>query len=195
MTGIFLFCPYLIGHFGSNQQLERGDSTVSQAKPGQMKTPAGSMVYGKSVFDFDVKNGKRVVQSVPYSVLKSDTSWSEYSGWKKGSPKLYSIRLQNIFGQEVARVKLKVSYVYGGSIHGVGKYIAQVQVTPLEVRLNPFVSFKYQVAILGEMNYGTEENPIVGLNLLISADLSSSDGKTVYSEEMFIRGDVGIAGP
>jgi len=148
---------------------------------------------GSKVWDMVIAN-KPVVKvenkyatALPMGVKNA----GELSGWSKPRSYLISFYFENLYGIDVIRVSYKVTYVYGGSYGGKGKYLAGVWAIPVNIEVMWGFSFNMQAYVPDAtvVNVGTSSNPIAALQLKVSWSASSLlkeiDGTGVY----YIQGD------
>ncbi|MCX7641630.1 MAG: hypothetical protein N2Z20_03245 [Elusimicrobiales bacterium] len=145
------------------------------------------------VWDMVVANKPAVNIDTKYAVaLPFGVSGpSELSGWSKPKSYLLSFYFENLYGVDVIKVSYQVTYVYGGSYKGKGKYLAAVWAIPVSVDVMWGFSFNMQAFVPDQtvVNVGTSQNPIAALQLKVSWSASSPlrqiDGTGVY----YIQGD------
>lgn len=145
------------------------------------------------VWDMVVSNKPAVNVDTKYAVaLPFGVSGpSELSGWSKPKSYLLSFYFENLYGIDVISVSYQVTYVYGGSYNGKGKYLAAVWAIPVSVDVMWGFSFNMQAYVPDQtvVNVGTSQNPIAALQLKVSWSASSVlkqiDGTGVY----YIQGD------
>jgi len=134
-----------------------------------------------------VKVGSNYAVALPMGVKSA----GELSGWSRPKSYVVSFYFENLFGIDVIRVSYRVTYVYGGSYRGRGKYLAAVYAIPERVDVLWGFSFKMQAYVPDAtvVNVGTSANPIAALQLKVSWSASSVlkeiDGTDVY----YIQGD------
>ncbi|NLH38692.1 MAG: hypothetical protein GX445_01330 [Elusimicrobia bacterium] len=141
-----------------------------------------------------VKDNKPVVNiDSRYAVAlpKGVTAASDLSNWSKPKSYLISFYFENLYGMDVVNVSYKVTYVYGGSYNGTGKYLAAVWAIPVSVDVMWGFSFTMSALVPDAtvVNIGTDSKPVAALQLKVSWAASSAlkemDGTAVY----YIQGD------
>ena len=141
------------------------------------------IVDGKPVAGVDTK----YACALPAGV----SSPSELSGWSKPKTYLMSFYFENVYGIDVIKVSYQVTYVYGGSYKGKGKYLAAVWAIPVNVEVMWGFSFNMYAYVPTEtvVNVGTSKNPIAALQLRISWSASSILKRVVGTDVYYIQGD------
>jgi len=148
---------------------------------------------GSKVWNMVVENKPVVKVESKYAVAlpMGVKSASELSGWSRPKSYVVSFYFENLYGIDVIRVSYRVTYVYGGSYQGRGKYLAAVYAIPESVDVMWGFSFNMQAYVPDAtvVNVGTSTNPIAALQLKVSWSASSVlkeiDGTGVY----YIQGD------
>jgi hypothetical protein len=148
---------------------------------------------GSKVWNMVVENKPVVKVESKYAVAlpMGVKSASELSGWSRPKSHVISFYFENLYGIDVIRVSYRVTYVYGGSYQGRGKYLAAVYAIPESVDVMWGFSFNMQAYVPDAtvVNVGTSANPIAALQLKVSWSASSVlkeiDGTGVY----YIQGD------
>ncbi len=141
------------------------------------------VVANKPVININSK----YAQALPFGV----SSASQLSGWSKPKSYLISFHFENLYGIDVISVSYQITYVYGGSYKGKGRYLAAVWAIPVYVDVMWGFKFNMQAYVpdLTIVNVGTAQNPIAALQLKIwwsaSSVLKQIDGTDVY----YIQGD------
>jgi len=148
---------------------------------------------GSKVWNMVVENKPVVKVESKYAVAlpMGVKSASELSGWSRPKSYVISFYFENLYGIDVISVRYRVTYVYGGSYQGRGKYLAAVYAIPESVDVMWGFSFNMQAYVPDAtvVNVGTSANPIAALQLKVSWSASSIlkeiDGTGVY----YIQGD------
>ena len=148
---------------------------------------------GLKVWNMVVENKPVVKVESKYAVAlpMGVKSAVELSGWSRPKSYVISFYFENLYGIDVISVRYRVTYVYGGSYQGRGKYLAAVYAIPERVDVMWGFSFNMQAYVPDAtvVNVGTSANPIAALQLKVSWSASSIlkeiDGTDVY----YIQGD------
>ena len=117
------------------------------------------------------------------------TSAAQMSQWSKPKSYVYGFYSKNLYGMKVIDVEYKVTYAYGGTYKGGGKYLTAVTVVPTQVN----VAWGYRFSMNGAVpdstvtNVGTHTNPIAAMQLKLSWKISTivkeTDDACVYYVE------------
>ncbi len=125
------------------------------------------------------------------AVPRGIKTWTVLEYWSE--PKTYAYRFyaENLYGVKVYDVTYMVTYCYGGSYKGRGKYLTAVTVEPLSVNIAWGYNFNLGVDIpdSGVVNVGTRQDPVAGMQVILKYTVSTIvqyyQGRSVY----FIKGD------
>jgi len=147
---------------------------------------------GEKVWDF-VINNKPTADYKPLSgdiVPSGITSWTQLR-WQKNSvvAKVYRVEFKNIFGGVAGSFDYRVSFIYGGSYQGKGKFIGRISVVPGNIQLHTDRSFTFHAELSNPLNFGTETDPIAGAQLLITWSTPTTTRYQMNSAEYVIYGD------
>ena len=119
--------------------------------------------------------------ALPYGM-----SASQLSGWSSPRGYRYGFYVNNLYGITCVKVIYRVSFQYGGSYNGTGKYLTGVTVVPEVVDTLIGYSFYMSASVPDSsiVNIGTQANPIAALRLVlqwrISTILKDSQSTAVY---------------
>jgi len=116
----------------------------------------------------------------------------ELSGWLRPKSHVISFYIENIFGIDVIKVSYRVTYLYGGSYQGRGKYLTAVSAIPKGVDvLFPGVHFNMEAQVPDStvVNVGTSDNPIAALQLNVRWSASTYFQKLCGTDVYYIQGD------
>jgi hypothetical protein len=145
---------------------------------------------GQKVWDFMVTNKPTAeYKSLRASVLPGGaTTWNQLKGWSKPVAKVYRVQFKNTFGKDAGGFDYRLVFIYGGSYQGKGKYIGQISFAPLNVKLKTDRALNVKAELLDALNFGTEEDPIAGAQLLITWHSQTTLRYTMNSIEYFLYG-------
>ncbi|MBU6154445.1 MAG: hypothetical protein KGP28_09110 [Bdellovibrionales bacterium] len=148
------------------------------------------ITIGQKVWDFVVSNKPNATyQSLKAAVVPSGiTSWTQLRGWSKPVSKVYRVEFTNMFGQVAGSFDYRINFVYGGSYQGKGKYIGQISFVPAGVKLSTDRTLDVKAELLDPLNFGTEEDPIAGVELQISWSTPTTTRYQLNSVEFFLYG-------
>jgi hypothetical protein len=148
------------------------------------------VTLGTKVWDFIVNNKPNATySSYKASVVPSGiTSWTQLQGWSKPVSKVYRVEFTNIYGGVAGSFDYRITFVYGGSYKGKGKYIGQISFVPANIRLGTDRSLNVKAELLDPLNFGTEENPVAGAELEISWSSPTTPRYQMSSVDLFLYG-------
>ena len=145
---------------------------------------------GQKIWDFIVTNKPTAdYKTLRAAVLPGGaTTWAQLKGWSKPMAKVYRVEFKNVFGKSGGGFDYRIVFIHGGSYEGKGKYIGQISFAPLNIKLKTDRSLILKAELLDALNFGTEEDPIAGAQLLITWSSSTTLRYTMNSIEYFLYG-------
>lgn len=149
------------------------------------------LMLGEKIMNFIVTN-KPVGEYKPLkaAVLPADaTNFSQMKGWSKPVAKVYHVEFKNLLGKSAGGFDYRITFVYGGSFQGKGKYIGQISFVPLKMTLKTDRQLNVKAELLEPLNYGTEEDPLAGVQLQITWSSQTTLRHTMNSIEYFFYGN------
>ena len=102
-----------------------------------------------------------------HGLPKGVTCWTDLEEWKIPKSKVFTVEQKTKIGQKVAKFTFRISYVYGGSFNGVGQYLANVSVTPVDLTVGWGVDFASEVQIPSVFNIGKKANPLAAMQVFV----------------------------
>ncbi len=149
------------------------------------------IVIGEKIWKI-VDKGRPVVSvsTKNASALPSGAqNWDSLEGWRMPKVGLYRIYHRNGFGVIIADLTVRITFTPGGSVEGVGQYLANVSVVPHSLYVAWGFSFNCEVQVMNAVNMGTKVKPIAGMELLLKWTLDSPLSHREESQSFFVRGD------
>jgi hypothetical protein len=150
------------------------------------------ITIGEKVWDFIVNNKPTAdVKTLKANVIPAGlASWTQLR-WQKDkvTAKVYRVEFKNIFGGVGGSFDYRISFIYGGSYNGKGKFIGQIAVAPTNVNLKTDRSLTFRAELLDALNFGTEDDPVAGAQLLITWSTPTTTRYEMKSVEYFLYGD------
>lgn len=145
---------------------------------------------GTKVWEFIVANKPTAeYKTLRASVLPAGaTSWSQLKGWSKPKAKVYRVEFKNLLGKSAGGFEYRIVFIHGGSHEGKGKFIGQISFAPMNINLKTDRSLKLQAELLEPLNFGTDEDPIAGAQLLITWSSPTTMRYSMNSIEYFLYG-------
>lgn len=146
---------------------------------------------GKKIWKI-VEAGKPVVSTqwaMADAMPEGKIRWDAMSGWKDPIAKSYRISAKNLYGISVVDFTYRLTYTYGGSYKGVGRYLTRVSGMASDLSVLWGYTFDAVVEVPNVTNAGTVENPVAALEMIVkwrmSTVLKSNEGSASY----LMRGD------
>lgn len=175
--------------------LERLDGAEGEALPSPHYRSAGPALYnsGQNVFEV-IKDNKPVIdpQSSYASALpKGYASAQSLYGWKQPMNIVYRWSAKNMLGKKVVEFRYQLTYQYGGSVTGRGRYLAGVSVLPVSLKVDRgyTVNMTCEVPASSVVNVGSKRDPVAALDLVLAVSVRGNL-KAVESRDVFyIQGD------
>jgi len=139
-----------------------------------------------------IKSGRPVgnVRRDAVAVVPSGIqAWDRLTGWKSPVTKVYGIIAKNKLGVTVIDLRLKVSAMYGGSLNGKGRYLANVIVVPSSISIAWGFNCDVWTENRNPINMGTSANPVAGLGFDIRFRYGSALKEMIGAQDYFVTGD------
>ncbi len=181
---------------GINPTPTPGNDTNIPPLPNPFPTPSGPVnadtiiSIGSKIWDFIVNNKPTAdYKTLKASVVPSGiTDWAQLTGWSKDKyiVKIYRVEFKNTFGKVGGSFDYRMSFFYGGSYKGKGKYIGQIAIVPGNIKLHTDRSITFRAELLDALNFGTEENPIAGVQLQVTWSSPTTTRYEMHSAEYFM---------
>lgn len=148
------------------------------------------IALGNKIWDFIISNKP----TADYDVFKTSvvpegiTNWAFLQNWAKPVSKVYRVEFTNMLGQPAGGFDYRLTYFHSGSYHGKGKFLGQISVVPTNIHLKTDRSLKMKVELAAIVNFGTEENPIAGAQIIVNWSSPTTTRYEMYSAEYLIYG-------
>ena len=120
------------------------------------------------------------------------TDWQSLDSWKTPMSKTYAVSFRNCLGMTAAKFNYHIIYTYGGHYKGTGMYLTNVTVQASKIDLTWATKLSAKAEIPSVMNVGTLEDPIAGMMILISYQVSSLFTFHEDSIQYMLKGDGGF---
>lgn len=114
------------------------------------------------------------------------TSATQLSGWSRPKSYTYSFYAENLYGMTMIDCTYKMSFTYGGSYQGKGKFLTGVAIIPSKVTAGWGYTFYMNAAVPDSTiaNVGTAANPVAAMQMKLAwtmkTVLKEVDGTSVY---------------
>ncbi len=129
------------------------------------------------------------IKPLKAAIVPEGLSWTQMKGWKRPEAKVYRVQMLNRIGQNAASFDYRITTIAGGSYQGRGKFIGQVSFIPFNLKSNMDASLTVEAKLLDPINFGTETDPLAGVQLQITWSISGITRYQMNSAEYFIYGD------
>lgn len=156
-----------------------------------MGTLGNIVAVGSKVWDFIVNNKPTTdYKTLKANVIPEGLGWTQLL-WKRDKmlTKVYRVEFKNVFGKPAGSFDYRISFIYGGSFQGKGKFIGQIAVAPANVKLKTDRSLTFRAELLDPLNFGTEEDPVAGAQLLVTWSSPTTTRYVMNSAEYMLFGD------
>lgn len=124
-----------------------------------------------------------------HALPKGIACWTDLENWQIPTSKVFSVEYKNLLGQVVAVYSYRISFVYGGNVNGVGKYIANLTVTPVDMRVSWGFNFSSQVQIPSTFNMGKKSDPLAAMQVFVLWSIGNSLKVEQRSNLYYVTGD------
>lgn len=117
------------------------------------------------------------------------TSAAQMAGWSRPKSYTYSFYAENLYGMTMIDCTYKMSFTYGGSYKGKGKFLTGVAVIPSKVTAGWGYKFYMNAAVPDSTiaNVGTDTDPVAAMQMKLSwtmqTVLKEVDGASIYYVE------------
>jgi hypothetical protein len=116
------------------------------------------------------------------------TNWTQLTKSMRPIVKVYRVKFKTIFGKDAGGFDYRIVLIAGGTYRGKGKYIGQVSAAPTGTNLHLDRSVNIKFEVLNPINYGTEEDPVAGIQMQVLWDSPTTTRDVMSSAEYFIYG-------
>jgi len=119
--------------------------------------------------------------------------WTRMEGWHDPVARTYSVDLKNGLGLSVVHLEYTLISIAGGSVNGVGKYLAYVTVQPSLIHIQWGFNLEASTHVTAVYNKGTHKNPMAGMQMDIHYEVSSVVSKFQRTDSFAVSGDGTVA--
>ncbi|MCE3010625.1 MAG: hypothetical protein LW875_08435 [Proteobacteria bacterium] len=145
---------------------------------------------GKKIWKI-VEAGKPVVNfrtDVATAMPAGAQCWDDLEGWQFPTSKAYRSTFKNVYGITVVDFTYRVTYLYGGSANGVGKYIGYATVSPVNLNVLWGFTFNSTATIPTTYNMGSKSKPVAGMQVLVQWKVESAISSIEQSQAFALNG-------
>lgn len=124
-----------------------------------------------------------------HGLPKGVSCWTELEEWKLPKSKVFTVEQKSIAGKAISKFTFRISFVYGGTYNGKGKYLANVTVSPVDLQVAWGTDFGSEVHIPSVFNMGTKENPLAAMQIFVYWNVGSAVKMQQKSQLFHITGN------
>lgn len=115
--------------------------------------------------------------------------WLQLENWQVPEAKAYRIEYKNLYGMTVVDFTYRITYLYGGGVEGLGKYIGYAKIEKQNLDVKWGWTFEANATVPTIFNLGTRANPVAGMNMLLEWKVSTMLNENIQTNEYFIGGN------
>lgn len=115
--------------------------------------------------------------------------WMDLENWRPPVSQRLEVIYKNAFNMDVVKLRFRVVYSPGGSYQGKGQYLANVTVLPETVEASWGYNVNAEAVVGRALNLGTRDNPIAGLQLMVTWNVKTVVKDSTSAESFFVRAD------
>lgn len=152
---------------------------------------------GKKIWPI-IEAGKPVVNTTftpPISVLPrvegepNDVAFHDMADWEAPRQKSYQVDFKNGWGMNVISFTYNVSYQYGGSYEGKGRYLTGVDVSASNISVSWGFDFNATSKLVSISNRGAQDDPLASATVKIQYEASSVLRNIQSTQSFHVTGD------
>ncbi|MBC7427709.1 MAG: hypothetical protein H7336_03795 [Bacteriovorax sp.] len=143
-----------------------------------------------------IEKGKAVVTNNPMAAVSvlprldtKDPVVHDMGDWTMPVTKHYKISYSNGLGSEVVSFIYSITYQYGGTYGGKGKYLTGIRASARSIVISWGFDLDASSSLIQISNVGTADNIIAGATIEISYTVKNWTKTITTSEQFFIAGD------
>lgn len=189
---------------GNNSGFPTSGSTILEPPGGGNMTPNMPYVPATGVVRLDqivnigvfvwslVERSKptmRVSTSRAHGLPAGIRCWTDLEEWKIPKSFVYSVEQKSKVGKEIIKFTFRISYVYGGHFNGKGKYLANVTVSPVDLKVGWATDFASEVHIPSVFNVGTKIDPMAAMQIYVYWSMGKTTQMRQKSLLFHVTGD------
>ena len=114
--------------------------------------------------------------------------WDDLEGWQFPTSKAYRSTFKNVYGITVVDFTYRVTYLYGGTADGVGKYIGYATVSPVNLDVLWGFTFNATATVPTIYNMGSKAKPVAGMQVLVQWKVESAISSIEQSQAFALNG-------
>jgi hypothetical protein len=168
------------------------DSSTDDMSDNEKPTVKDMVIIGEKVIKL-IEKGKvsvSVVRQTLSVVPQGVTLWTDLENWSPvPQQKVFRVDIRNAFCSVVANARLKVSFLYGGSHEGKGKFLSNVTMIPTSIYAGYWgTGFDLYTEFRDPVNIGTKANPVAALGFDVRYRFYSIFGTVEGAYDAFVNG-------
>ena len=183
-------------------------TTGSLVTPTTTPTPTATGIFDNVIMVVDkliaigqkiiptIEKGKAVVTNNPMTAVSvlprletRDIAVHDMGGWSLPVSRHYKIAYNNGFGKEVISFIYSVSFQYGGSHDGKGKYLTGIRASARNIKIKWGFDIDASSQLIQISNIGTKENVIAAAKIEMSYTVKNWTGTEAAFVGFFVTGD------
>jgi hypothetical protein len=140
---------------------------------------------GNNTPGVDINGTRATASAVPEGLA----NWTSMEGWTPSKATRYSFKMHDPLHIPFLQYDYSLSFLHGGSLDGVGHYLAEVRLVPEKIWLN-FGAGKLnaEVEIRNVVNAGSKSDPVAGMEVVHRFTQKNFFQENVHTEVYFIKG-------
>ncbi len=129
---------------------------------------------------------------VAYALPRGVTCWNQLSGWSMPASRTYKVTYKNKFGVEVIQYAYQITFTHGGQFQQQGAYITNASILPAHINVAWGFQFDATAEVPSVFNIGTMQEPVGGMQLMMSWKITNILTHEQKTETFYIngRGDI-----
>lgn len=118
-----------------------------------------------------------------------DVAFYNMANWEAPRQKSYNVDFKNGWGMNVISFSYNVSYQYGGSYEGKGRYLTGVDVSASNISVSWGFNFDATSNLVSMANRGAQDDPIASATIKIQYEASSVLRNIQSTQSFHVTGD------
>ena len=143
-----------------------------------------------------IEKGKAIVTNNPMSAVSvlprldtKDPVVHDMGGWSIPVTKHYKISYSNGFGADVVAFVYSITYQYGGTYGGKGKYLTGIRASARNINISWGFDLDANSQLIQISNVGSVDNVVAGATIEISYTVKNWTRTITTNESFFVSGD------
>lgn len=138
-----------------------------------------------------VETGRPVVNiktDVATALPAGSRCWNDLQAWSRPETRVFAVKVVNGYGIDVIKFNYRVSYLTGGTVNGIGKYIGYAAIEPAELSVAWGYTFSASAHAPTVFNMGTKADPLAGMQIQVKYSVDTVMKHTEITQAYFITG-------